>query len=32
MRERLGDQFEFRGPVNIELPGKDAVEAWQVTA
>ena len=32
MRDRLGDQFQFSGPVNVELPGKEPVEAWQVTA
>jgi class 3 adenylate cyclase len=32
LRDRLGDQFKFNGPVTIDLPGKDPVEAWQVTA
>jgi class 3 adenylate cyclase len=31
MRDRLGEQFQFSGPVNVELPGKEPVEAWQVT-
>lgn len=32
VRDRLGDQFQFSGPLNVELPGKEPVEAWQVTA
>jgi len=32
LRDRLGDQFQFSGPVTIEVPGKDSVEAWRVTA
>lgn len=30
VRERLGDQFEFRGPLKAE--GKPGAEAWEVTA
>jgi class 3 adenylate cyclase len=32
VRERLGEQFQVRGPVSIDVPGKAMVEAWQVTA
>ena len=32
VRERLGEQFQFSGPVQIELPGKPSLQAWQVTA
>lgn len=32
VRDRLGDQFQFNGPFNIEQNGKDALETWQVTA
>jgi hypothetical protein len=27
---RLGDQFEFTGPIRFEVEGKDAIEAWQI--
>ncbi|MFN6208454.1 MAG: adenylate/guanylate cyclase domain-containing protein [Planctomycetota bacterium] len=32
VRDRLGEQFQFSGPVSVELPGKEPLEAWQVTA
>jgi class 3 adenylate cyclase len=32
VRERLGEQFQVRGPIGIDVPGKAMVEAWQVTA
>jgi class 3 adenylate cyclase len=32
VRDRLGDQFQFEGPLSIENQGKDTLEAWQVTA
>jgi class 3 adenylate cyclase len=27
---RLGDQFECTGPLNLEVEGKPAIEAWQI--
>jgi class 3 adenylate cyclase len=32
VRDRLGEQFQFNGPLSVELPGKQPLEAWQVTA
>jgi len=31
VRERLGEQFVFSGPMRIDIEGKPPVEAWQVT-
>jgi hypothetical protein len=30
VHSRLGDQFEFTGPIRFEVEGKDAIEAWQI--
>jgi class 3 adenylate cyclase len=27
---RLGDQFEFAGPIRFEVEGKPSIEAWQI--
>jgi guanylate cyclase len=27
---RLGDQFECKGPIRIEVDGKPPLEAWQI--
>lgn len=27
---RLGDQFEFTGPIRFEVEGRDSIEAWQI--
>jgi class 3 adenylate cyclase len=31
VRERLGEQFVFSGPMRIDVEGKQPIEAWQVT-
>lgn len=31
VKERLGEQFVFRGPARIDIEGKQPIEAWQVT-
>lgn len=31
VRERLGEQFVFSGPMRIDIEGKQPIEAWQVT-
>jgi len=31
VRDRIGDQFQLEGPVQIELEGRSPIEAWQVS-
>jgi class 3 adenylate cyclase len=31
VRERLGDQFQFDGPLRVNVEGRAPIEAWQVT-
>lgn len=30
MRERVGDRFQLRGPISVDLGGKQSLEAWEV--
>jgi class 3 adenylate cyclase len=30
VRERLGDQFSFNGPIPVEVEGRPEMEAWQI--
>jgi class 3 adenylate cyclase len=30
VRDRIGDQFQLQGPVQVELDGRAPIEAWQV--
>jgi len=32
VRDRIGDQFQLVGPVQVELEGRAPIEAWQVSA
>ena len=32
VHDRLGEQFQFQGPLRIELEGRPSIEAWQVNA
>jgi class 3 adenylate cyclase len=31
VRDRIGDQFQLEGPVQVELEGRSPIEAWQVS-
>lgn len=31
VRDRIGDQFQLEGPVQVELDGRSPIEAWQVS-
>ncbi|MFM7926079.1 MAG: adenylate/guanylate cyclase domain-containing protein, partial [Pirellula sp.] len=31
VRDRIGDQFQLDGPVQVELDGRSPIEAWQVS-
>ncbi len=30
VKNRMGDEFEFSGPLKVEVDGRDTIEAWQV--
>jgi adenylate cyclase len=31
LRDRLGEQFVFRGPIKLGADGKSGADAWEVT-
>lgn len=32
VRDRIGDQFQLEGPIQVDLDGRAPIEAWQVSA